>query len=193
MKGCDVVIHLAAIVGVPLSWEDPVECLDTNIIGTMNVIKAAKECGVGALVFASSAAIYDFHSSPYAYSKKAGEDLLTMYANDIASMSLRFFNVYGEGQNMAYASEAGMIRASVDLKNLVHDEFTILTVLRAAIEASPVIPEPDKVLAQDFLAESMNTLWDRAEDILAINIEQVPIGVVEHWDGIKETVKTLFL
>ena len=94
---------------------------------------------------------------------------------------------------MAYASEAGMIRASVDLKNLVHDEFTILTVLRAAIDASPVIPEPDKVLAQDFLAESMNTLWDCAEDILAINIEQGPIGVVEHWDGIKETVKTLFL
>ena len=94
---------------------------------------------------------------------------------------------------MANASEAGLIHASEELKNLVHDEFAILNVLKAAIEANPGIPDRSKVLAQEFLAESMNTLWDHAEDILAISIEEVPVGVVEDGDGIKEMVSTLFL
>ena len=93
---------------------------------------------------------------------------------------------------MAPASQAGMINASEELKNLVHDEFAILNVLQAAIDASPAIPERNKVLAQNFLAESMNTLWDQVEDILTMDIEDVPVGVIEHWNTIREMARALF-
>lgn len=103
MKGHDVVVHLAAFVSVPGSWEDPRNCFDHNVMGTMNVVQAASEVGVKGIVYASSAAIYEGTSSPYALSKKIGEDILKSFRDKIGSISLRFFNIYGPGQNLEYA------------------------------------------------------------------------------------------
>lgn len=103
MKGHDVIVHLAAFVSVPGSWEDPKNCFDHNVVGTMNVVQAAEEVGIKGIVYASSAAIYDSVSSPYALSKEIGEDILKTFKDRVGSVSLRFFNIYGPGQNLEYA------------------------------------------------------------------------------------------
>jgi UDP-glucose 4-epimerase len=112
MKGCDYVIHLAA-VSINKSQADPHESIDINMVGNHNVFAAAAEHGVKRLVFASSASVYGdpqklpMHEddrldplTPYCISKRAGEDLLGFYqrSKGLNWIALRFFNVYGPGQ-----------------------------------------------------------------------------------------------
>lgn len=104
MSGADVVIHLAAEVSVSGSWKDPNKFYETNILGMQNVIEAAINEGVKKIVFASSSAVYDEKSSPYALSKSVNEKMLEMYSDKIQVVITRFFNVYGMGQNREYAA-----------------------------------------------------------------------------------------
>lgn len=85
-EGCDYVFHHAAMASVPASVADPIKCNLINITGTLNVLLAARDCGVRKVVFASSAAVYGDNTnlplsektllkpvSPYALSKAVGE------------------------------------------------------------------------------------------------------------------------
>ena len=116
MSGADVVFHLAAMVGVQESMDNPRGCIETNVIGTLNVLEAAAEAGVRKLVFASSAAIYGDDppvptsetaspspKSPYAMTKLDGEYLCEMFLREerLKTATLRFFNVFGPGQDPA--------------------------------------------------------------------------------------------
>jgi UDP-glucose 4-epimerase len=116
MSGADVVFHLAAMVGVQESMDNPRGCIETNVIGTFNVLEAAADAGVPKLVFASSAAIYGGEppvptpetaspspKSPYAMSKLDGEYLSEMFLREerLKTVTLRFFNVFGPGQDPA--------------------------------------------------------------------------------------------
>ena len=112
MEGKTHVVHLAALVSVPRSIEDPGLTEAVNVEGTRNVLAAAKEAGVSRLVYASSAAVYGndpslpkredsplLPESPYASSKIANElDAAAFLEHGLSSMGLRFFNVYGPGQ-----------------------------------------------------------------------------------------------
>lgn len=110
----DVVIHIAAKVGVRPSIYNPQAYIQTNITGTQNILDWMNERGVKKLVFASSSSVYgndtqvpfsesanvDCPISPYAFTKKACELLNytyhSLYQFDI--VNLRFFTVYGERQ-----------------------------------------------------------------------------------------------
>ncbi len=110
----DIIVHLAAKAGVRPSIEDPVGYQDTNINGTVVMLEAAKEFGVGKFIFASSSSIYgnnenipfsesdnvDFPISPYAATKKACELICYTYSHlyNIDMTCLRFFTVYGPRQ-----------------------------------------------------------------------------------------------
>lgn len=112
-------IHLAALISVADSVRDPSSTIDVNINGTASLLEACSECKVGNVVFASTGAVYgepkqfpirEEHVldplSPYGASKVAGEALAASYVNCgkmASAISLRFFNVYGEGQSAAYA------------------------------------------------------------------------------------------
>jgi nucleoside-diphosphate-sugar epimerase len=113
---CDVVFHLAAIASVARSLEDPVLSTQVNVIGSIEVMRAAAAAGVRRIVFASSSAVYgvpetlpcreDFRAepeSPYGAGKLAAEhDLRTLGSfHGLESISLRFFNVFGPGQDPA--------------------------------------------------------------------------------------------
>lgn len=113
-RGATHVFHLAALVSVVQSVEDPAECVERNIVGTQRVLEAAKAAGARRLVLASSAAVYGGEprlpsaeddptrcESPYAASKLAGEALCRSYATSLGleTAPLRFFNVYGVGQD----------------------------------------------------------------------------------------------
>lgn len=121
IAGCDAVVHLAAFISVPESFERHEHCFRTNVDGTHNILQACVTHGVGKLVFASSSAVYPEAPgqaqletdcpgplSPYGISKLEGEHLLGIFreAHGLASCALRLFNVYGPRQraDSAYAA-----------------------------------------------------------------------------------------
>jgi len=105
------VIHLAAQAGVRYSLENPRAYIDSNIVGTLNVLEGCRHNGVEHLVFASSSSVYgantalpfsvhqnvDHPLSLYAASKKANELMAHTYAHlyRLPVTGLRFFTVYG--------------------------------------------------------------------------------------------------
>jgi len=113
IDGADTVFHLAASVGNARSIADPLTDSEVNVIGTLRLLLAARERGVGRLVASSSAAVYgeprrvpvrEDHplapQTPYACSKLAMETQALAFAA-LAPMTvvcLRYFNVYGERQ-----------------------------------------------------------------------------------------------
>jgi len=113
-EGCDGVFHEAALVSVADSVERPRDNHAINITGTLNVLEAARTCGVKRVLFASSAAIYGNNPelpkreemlpepmSPYAVAKITGEYYLRTYAAlyGLECVALRYFNVYGPRQD----------------------------------------------------------------------------------------------
>ncbi len=110
----DVIIHLAAKVGVRPSILDPAAYLRVNVMGTLNMLEYAKRHGVKKIIFASSSSVYGRNPnvpwreddlnlqpiSPYASSKIAAEKLCQTYSYlyDMDIVALRFFTAYGPGQ-----------------------------------------------------------------------------------------------
>lgn len=114
MKNVKGVIHLAAIVSVAHSIEDPVRCDEINVHGTVKLLDIARRHGIGRVVFASSAAVYgDDPSQPkkelypvqtlsgYGASKACAEVYLQMFYRlyHLETVALRYFNVFGPRQN----------------------------------------------------------------------------------------------
>jgi nucleoside-diphosphate-sugar epimerase len=120
VEKCDIIIHLAAQVSVPLSIDFPQKTFDINVQGTQNIIDAAHKFGIKRLIMASSAAVYGEASnlplkeesagqclSPYAQSKWDNESqIMLARESGLEAVALRFFNVYGPGQSTdgAYAA-----------------------------------------------------------------------------------------
>lgn len=113
-KGADGVFHLAAIASVARSVDDPLATHETNLTGTLNVLLAARDCGVRKVVFSSSSAVYGDEQtlpkredmppvplSPYAVSKQAGEYYCNVFSElfGVKTVSLRYFNVFGPRQD----------------------------------------------------------------------------------------------
>ncbi len=115
MNGADVVIHLAAFVSVEESKRNPQKYLYNNIVGTSSVIECAIKSGVKKIIYASSAACYDPASSAYAISKYSSELLMLSYKDMIHTTSLRFFNIYGDGQNPNYGAAITSFREGMEL------------------------------------------------------------------------------
>lgn len=120
VSGVDLVIHLAAIISVKDSVNNPEKTRHVNVTGTENLIKACVKNNVKNLIAVSSAAVYGDSpsakdslneksetkpTSPYGESKLEMEDLVKRYSasNSINSVILRFFNVYGPGHSDEYA------------------------------------------------------------------------------------------
>jgi UDP-glucuronate 4-epimerase len=107
----DVIVHLAGQAGVRYSLENPRAYLDSNIVGTFNVMEAARQIGVGHLLMASTSSVYganedmpfketdkaDTQLTFYAATKKANESMAHSYAHlwHIPTTMFRFFTVYG--------------------------------------------------------------------------------------------------
>ena len=113
-SGADGIFHLGAIASVARSVDDPVATHQTNLTGTLNILLAARDCGVKKVVFSSSSAVYGDEPtlpkredmppvplSPYAVSKLAGEYYCSVFNElfDVKTVSLRYFNVYGPRQD----------------------------------------------------------------------------------------------
>ena len=112
--GMDRIIHLAARAGVRPSIKEPRLYIDTNIVGTYNLLEAAHKAGIHRFVCASSSSVYGVLKtvpfseemaltetiSPYAATKLAAEQLCSNYSHlyGMRTINLRFFTVYGPRQ-----------------------------------------------------------------------------------------------
>ena len=114
VRECELVFHIAALPSVPRSVQDPLTSNATNVIGTLNVLLAARDAGVRRVVFASSSSVYGRNSalptredlaplpiSPYAVAKLAGEGYCRSFADvyGLETVCLRYFNVFGPRQD----------------------------------------------------------------------------------------------
>lgn len=114
-KGCDLIYHFAAVLGVDIVADNPVETMDVEVIGTRNVVTAAEINNVKRIMYASTSGIYG-HSAienalteevlvdprtSYAMAKRYNEIYLASHHEEkgIDVVSLRFFNVYGATQD----------------------------------------------------------------------------------------------
>ena len=114
-KGCDLIFHFAAVLGVDIVADNPVETMDVEVIGTRNVVSAAELNNIKKIMYASTSGIYGHSAIENALTEEVLVDPRTSYAmakryNEIylAShheekgldvISLRFFNVYGWNQD----------------------------------------------------------------------------------------------
>jgi nucleoside-diphosphate-sugar epimerase len=114
VRGCEVVLHQAAMPSVPRSVQDPLTSNASNVIGTLNVLLAARDSGVRRVVFASSSSVYGatpalpkheglptLPISPYAVAKLAGEGYCRSFSEvyGLETVALRYFNVFGPRQD----------------------------------------------------------------------------------------------
>jgi len=114
MQDCNVVFHLAALIGIPYSYHSPDTYLDTNIKGTLNVLQAARELNIEKAIFTSTSEVYgtaqfvpitEKHpinpQSPYSATKAASDFLaLSFYRSfNLPVAVIRPFNTYGPRQS----------------------------------------------------------------------------------------------
>ena len=114
MKGCEAVLHLAALIAIPYSYHSPDTYVDTNIKGTLNVLQAASELGVKRVIHTSTSEVYgtarfvpitEEHplqgQSPYSATKIAADQLAySFYASfSLPVVIVRPFNTYGPRQS----------------------------------------------------------------------------------------------
>ncbi len=112
-KGVDTVFHLGALISIPYSYVHPVETVQTNILGTMNILEACRKTGA-KLVHTSTSEVYgtalrvpidEDHplqgQSPYSASKIGADKLVESYYRsfDVPAITIRPFNTYGPGQS----------------------------------------------------------------------------------------------
>src|SRR3989344_5862343 len=114
IAGAQYVFHLAALPRVQFSIENPVETNDVNVVGTVNVLVAAKAGGVKRVIYSASSSAYGDQptmplienmpaspKSPYGLQKYLGELYCRLWSEvyGLETVSLRYFNVYGPGQS----------------------------------------------------------------------------------------------
>ena len=111
-QNIDCVFHMAALISVQESINNPIETSQVNILGTSNILECCRRSSVSRVVFSSTSAIYESSNtsisetnpknclSPYATSKICGEELMRLYHNlyGLEVIILRYFNVFGPGQ-----------------------------------------------------------------------------------------------
>lgn len=170
----DVIVHLAAQAGVRYSLENPRAYLDSNIVGTFNIMECARELGVDHLLMASTSSVYGANEDMpfdelervetpltfYAATKKANESMAHSYAHlwNLPTTMFRFFTVYGPWgrPDMAlFKFTKGILEGTpIDIYNHgeMYRDFTYVTDLvrgiRLLIDAAPVRPESKDDIAE---------------------------------------------
>jgi NAD dependent epimerase/dehydratase len=114
VNGCEIVLHLAALISIPFSYISPAAFVETNVMGTLNILQAAREADVRRIVCTSTSEVYgtaqyvpidEFHpvqaQSPYAASKIAADQMALAFCRTFSMpvIVLRPFNTFGPRQS----------------------------------------------------------------------------------------------
>jgi len=126
-EGVEAVFHLAAQSRIQLAMNDPFDCVQTNVMGTCNMLELAREAGVKRFINSSTSSCYGLNNTPplvesmptdclnpYSASKVSAEKFCYMYyrLHKLRTITLRYFNVYGPRQPLrgAYAPVIGLFQ-----------------------------------------------------------------------------------
>ncbi|MEV6105533.1 SDR family NAD(P)-dependent oxidoreductase [Streptomyces sp. NPDC051940] len=135
VEGADCVYHLAALIAIPYSYRAPHSYVETNVLGTLNVLQAVRQAAVPRLVHTSTSETYgtaqtvpitEDHpvncQSPYAASKAGADQLVASYVASFATpaVTLRPFNTFGPRQSMraVIPSVIGQLAAGAEVLRL---------------------------------------------------------------------------
>ena len=114
MNGCNVILHLAALIAIPYSYQAPDTYVDTNIKGTLNILQAARALNIDKIVHTSTSEVYgsakyvpidEAHplqgQSPYSASKSGADKIAQSFHLSFGTpvLTLRPFNTYGPRQS----------------------------------------------------------------------------------------------
>src|SRR5580693_1959369 len=158
MKGCDAVLHLAALIAIPYSYHSPDTYVDTNVKGTLNIVQAARDLGVEKMIHTSTSEVYgtarfvpitEEHplqgQSPYSASKIGADQIAMSFYTSFGTpvTILRPFNTYGPRQSAravipTIITQIAMGKRRVELGALTPTrDFTFVTdTARGFIEAA---------------------------------------------------------
>jgi NAD dependent epimerase/dehydratase len=195
-EGCDVIIHLAALIAIPYSYTAPESFVDTNVQGTLNILEAARRADVRRMVQVSTSEVYgtpetipvrESHSlqaqSPYAASKVAADQLSLAYWRSfgVPVTVLRPFNTFGPRQSsraviptilrqlLAGQTEVRLGRLD-PRRDLTYVADTVDGLLRAA--ATPGI-DGETIQLGSGRSHSIGELFDLATSILGVRARPV--------------------
>ena len=177
----EVVIHLAAQAGVRYSIDNPKSYVDTNLIGTFNILEACRHYQIQHLLMASTSSVYgankslpfketqkcDMPMSFYAATKKANEAMSHSYSHlfQIPTTVFRFFTVYGPWgrPDMALFKFAKAMRAGepIDIYNNgnMKRDFTYVGDLVEAISKLSSVPPLEKIIPPELDSKSEIAPW----------------------------------
>src|SRR5690349_2728027 len=114
MAGTQACLHLGALIAIPYSYKAPEAYVDTNVLGTLHVLRAARDAGLGRVVHTSTSEVYgtarqvpidENHSlngqSPYSASKIAADQMAYAYycSFNVPVVTIRPFNTFGPRQS----------------------------------------------------------------------------------------------
>lgn len=140
IKGCDTVVHLAAMAGVSSYYKNPVKTMEVNFLGTYNILNIAKDMNLKLFLNFSTSEVYGPYADKvkethltsqghlqdsrwtYSVSKLAAEHLVFAFRrkHNLAVASVRPFNIYGPGQ-------VGEGAIHIFIKNVLHNNPLIVT------------------------------------------------------------------
>lgn len=192
-KGIDIVFHEAAIVTIRESVKNFYNDAMTNIMGTLNILRASLEFGVKKLVYASSMAVYSDKTdltpvsenderipiAPYGLSKLTSENYLSHMsdAGNLDVICLRYFNTYGE--NQTYTPYVGVI--TIFVKKLLKGESPVIfgdgKQVRDFIYVKDIVQANIKAMLSDIhfdifnVGRGIGTSVNRIADILCGKID----------------------
>jgi NAD dependent epimerase/dehydratase len=164
VRGCDAVFHLAALIGIPYSYEATESYVDTNVRGTLNVLQAAREADVQKIVVTSTSEVYgtacytpmdEKHplqaQSPYSASKIAADKLAESHhlSFGLPVVTVRPFNTYGPRQSaraviptivsqVLAGGDALRLGSLEPVRDLTYVEDTVRGFLRAGVSEQAV-------------------------------------------------------
>jgi nucleoside-diphosphate-sugar epimerase len=198
VDGVEYVLHQAALASVPRSIEDPVSSNQVNVLGTLNLLEAARKHSVKKFVYASSSSVYgDSDSlpkredmtpnpkSPYAVGKLTAEWYCRVYSeiHDLPTVSLRYFNVFGQRQDpdSQYSAVIPLFvtaltrgqRPTIFGDGEQSRDFTYIDNVVEANLLSCRSPERGAMVFNVACGErlSLNTLYARLSDIIGVDLE----------------------
>ncbi len=198
-QGCEGIVHLAALIGIPYSYRAPESYVAVNVTGTLNVLEAAKQCRVSRVVIASTSEVYgsaqyvpidENHplqaQSPYSATKIAADALAIAYHRsfDLPVVVIRPFNTYGPRQSMRAVIPTVLTQLLSGADSLrigslsPRRDFTFVTDTAAAFAAALVMPglEGATIHLGSGLAVSIGELVDRCQRIVGTDVPVVTDG-----------------
>lgn len=197
LRGTDTVFHLGALIAIPYSYVHPREVIDTNVMGTVNVLMAARDFGVRRVVHTSTSEVYgsarytpidETHplqgQSPYSASKIGADKIAESFYRsfEVPVVTLRPFNTYGPRQS------ARAVIPTIITQALTRDDVKLgslepsrdFTFVSDTVDGFLRVAEADHVLGEEINLGNDNTIriGDLVEKILHI-IGKAPRVIID--------------